>query len=417
MRQMKDSGVEWIGAIPIDWKIIKLKYLISIHSGESISNEQLIEDGAYEVYGGGEAIGLCNTFNTKASDILVGRVGARCGCVSYPQNNVWATDNALVISSNCNPTFLYYMLDSMKLNRLNTSNAQPLITGAKIKNSFIPFIFDKNEQTRIIDFLDNKCAQIDSIIDDIYHQIVILQEYKQSVITEAVTKGLNKNVAMKDSGFDFINNIPADWSILKTRYCLAMSITDGPHTTPQLFDEGIPFVSAEAVSSGNGKIDFSHIRGYISEEFYQECCKKYKPQRDDIYIIKSGATTGRVAIVDTDEIFTIWSPLAVYRCNTDKCLPKYMFYYVQSSLYQKQIELGWNYGTQQNIGMSVLEKLKVILPPLKEQEQIATYLESKCTTINLMLEDKQKQLDTLTEYKKSLIYEYVTGKKEVPADA
>lgn len=125
---------------------------------------------------------------------------------------------------------------------------------------------------------------------------------------------------MKDSGIEWIGEIPEDWEIVKTLYVLTMPITDGPHTTPELFDEGIPFVSAEAVSCGNGQIDFNHIRGYISKEFYDECCKKYIPKMNDIYMIKSGATTGKVALVNTNRVFTIWSPLAVFRCDEQKMI-------------------------------------------------------------------------------------------------
>jgi len=99
---------------------------------------------------------------------------------------------------------------------------------------------------------------------------------------------------MKDSGIEWVGQIPNDWQIIRTLYPLQMPLTDGPHTTPELYDEGVPFVSAEAVTCGRGKIDFTHIRGYISEEFYLECCKKYVPQMYDIYMIKSGATTGNV---------------------------------------------------------------------------------------------------------------------------
>ena len=111
---------------------------------------------------------------------------------------------------------------------------------------------------------------------------------------------------------------------MKTLFTLSMPITDGPHETPLLYEDGIPFVSAEAVSMGNGGINFNHIRGYISKTFYDECCKKYTPQRYDIYMIKSGATTGKVAIVETDVKFTIWSPLAVFRCNQQIMNPYYL---------------------------------------------------------------------------------------------
>ena len=202
---------------------------------------------------------------------------------------------------------------------------------------------------------------------------------------------------MKDSGIEWIGEIPEGWSVSKVLHCLSMPITDGPHTTPILYDTGIPFVSAEAVSCGNGRIDFSHIRGYISEQFYKECCQKYVPEIDDIYMIKSGATTGRVAIVDTTRVFTIWSPLAVFRCNKDCMLPKFLYYYLQSPAFQKEVEFGWTFGTQQNVGMRSLEQMKVCVPQLNKQDTIANYLDYQCTQIDLLL---QKALTSIEEYKK-----------------
>ena len=202
---------------------------------------------------------------------------------------------------------------------------------------------------------------------------------------------------MKDSGIEWIGEIPEGWSVSKVLHCLSMPITDGPHTTPILYDTGIPFVSAEAVSCGNGRIDFSHIRGYISEKFYKECCQKYIPEIDDIYMIKSGATTGRVAIVDTTRVFTIWSPLAVFRCNKDCILPKFLFYYLQSPAFQKEVEFGWTFGTQQNVGMRSLEQMKVCVPPLNEQNTIVNHLDYQCAQIDLLL---QKALSSIEEYKK-----------------
>lgn len=212
----------------------------------------------------------------------------------------------------------------------------------------------------------------------------------------------------KDSGLEWIGEIPSHWACCKTLYALSMPITDGPHETPELFNDGIPFVSAEAVSSGNGRIDFSHIRGYISEEYYRECCKKYVPELNDIYMIKSGATTGSVALVDTDEIFTIWSPLAVFRCKASFASYKFLFYFLQSDGYQKQVENMWSYGTQQNIGMRTLEKLKICVPPLTEQEIIADYLDSHTLKIDTSIANLKSQFSMLTRYKRDLIAQCVT---------
>ena len=213
---------------------------------------------------------------------------------------------------------------------------------------------------------------------------------------------------MKDSGVKWIGKIPIEWEVGKTLYALSMPITDGPHETPELFSEGVPFVSAEAVSCGNGHIDFEHIRGYISQEFYEECCKKYIPQINDIYMIKSGATTGRVAKVETDRIFTIWSPLAVFRCDERRSFYNYLYYFIQSDAYQKQIENKWTYGTQQNIGMRTLEKLIVCYPPIEEQYRISRYLDEKCEKIEKIIEKQHKIVEELKAYKLATITEIVT---------
>lgn len=210
------------------------------------------------------------------------------------------------------------------------------------------------------------------------------------------------------SKFPWIESVPEKWETLKVLNCLSMRITDGPHTTPELFDDGVPFVSAEAVSMGKGSINFSHIRGFVSEEFYEECCAKYIPQKDDIYMIKSGATTGKVAIVDTDRVFTIWSPLAVFRCNTSVSIPRFLFYSLQADYFQKQISQNWSFGTQQNIGMRVLEQLRVVMPPLSEQLTIVRFLDIKCSQINSILERTRISIREYKKLKQSVISEAVT---------
>ena len=275
---------------------------------------------------------------------------------------------------------------------------------------------DKNIQEKISNFLDKKLWEINSLYSDIELQIERLEEYKKSVITECVTKWLNLHVELKsfkDKRYWFI---PKHWEVLKSLYILSQPITDWPHTTPDLYDEWIPFVSAEAISFWRWWIDFNHIRWYISEDFYKVCCRKYTPKVNDVYLIKSWATTWKVSIVQTDKIFTIWSPLAVFRCNEKKMKPKYLYYCLQWHPFQNQIQDWWTYWTQQNIWMRTLEHLKVSKPPIEEQDEIVRYLDNKCWEIEDIIEKKEKQLEILDQYKKSLIYEYVTGKKEVPSN-
>ena len=196
------------------------------------------------------------------------------------------------------------------------------------------------------------------------------------------------------------------YEIKKLKYVVSTPITDGPHETPELLDEGIPFLSAESVK--NGILDFNFKRGYISLSDHKWFCQKIKPQKNDIFIVKSGATTGNCGIVTTDEEFSIWSPLALIRCDNITVLQKFMYYHTLSYYFTHQVEQSWSYGTQQNIGMSVLGNLYVILPKPEEQKAIVVFLDSQCTKIDAVIEDIEKQIETLQKYKKSLITETVT---------
>lgn len=430
----KDSGIAWIGEIPEHWEVIKTKNAFNIISGATPKTDNI-------AYWDGE-ITWITPADYKTEDIII-KSGKRnitteglnsCGTSIVPQGSIIFSKRApiglvainavpLCTNQGCiscipkpyvNTKYFYYLMSVL------TEWFELFGSGTTFKelstNNFANFSLSQpsfTEQQSIATYLDQKCSEIDELIILQEEMITKLQSYKQSVITEAVTKGLDKNVPLKDSGIKWIGEIPEHWEASKTLFSLSMPITDGPHTTPELFETGIPFVSAEAISFGDGRIDFSRIRGYISENFYQECCKKYVPQVDDIYMIKSGATTGRVAIVDTDVKFTIWSPLAVFRCNKERMLPRFLFYQLQSNGYQKQIELNWSYGTQQNIGMRTLEKLILSVPPLSEQQSIANYLDQKCSEIDELISIKQQKIEKLKDYKKSLIFECVTGKRKV----
>ena len=186
-RQMRDSGIPWIGEIPEGWEVMKGKYLFSARSGDAIRIEILADNGTYPVYGGGEVIGFADNWNCDAKTVLIGRVGARCGCVTLLRNRAWATDNALMISTNKCVRYITYLLIGANLNQFNSSNAQPLITAGKIKNLPFPFVCDLREQQAIADYLDEKCAAIDALVAEKEKLIVDLEAYKKSLIFELVT--------------------------------------------------------------------------------------------------------------------------------------------------------------------------------------------------------------------------------------
>ena len=210
----------------------------------------------------------------------------------------------------------------------------------------------------------------------------------------------------KSSGFDALGNVPDNWTVTLIRNILEIPITDGPHTTPELLDEGIPFISAESIK--NGKIDFDRKRGNISVEDYEFFSKKYIPQKNDIYMVKSGATTGNVAMVETDNIFTIWSPLAVFRASQNKLIPKYLHFYLQSNNFKSLVEISWSYGTQQNIGMGVLSNLPITYPVLSEQTAIAAFLDYKTAQIDTLIEKKEQLIEKLKLQRQAIINEAVT---------
>lgn len=178
---------------------------------------------------------------------------------------------------------------------------------------------------------------------------------------------------------------------------LSQPITDGPHTTPQFFEDGVPFISVDSI--WDGKIHFENKRGYISEVFDLECSKKYKPQKHDVFMVKSGSTTGKVAYVDTDLRFNIWSPLAALRVN-DKNSSRYLYHLLQTSFIQEQVKSKSSHGSQPNLSMRVLEKFQVNVPPLREQERIVAILDrfdSLCNDLTSGLpaeiEARQKQYE------------------------
>lgn len=209
----------------------------------------------------------------------------------------------------------------------------------------------------------------------------------------------------KTADSKWLDEIPSHWKVAALKHVLSTPITDGPHSTPVFQDEGIPFVSAEAVSGGY--INFDKIRGFISEKDDALFSQKYKPQLHDVYMIKSGATTGITAIVETEKRFNIWSPLAVMRCK-NSYNPYFLLYFLRSDSFQKSVQLSWSFGTQQNIGMSTLENLSVCFPPIEEQQKIANFLDFETAKIDTLIAKQEKLIELLKEKRQAVISHAVT---------
>jgi type I restriction enzyme S subunit len=422
MRKMKDSGVEWIGEIPVDWKLSKIGSVYD-ERNEKVSdkdfaplsvtkqgivpqletaaktdngdNRKLIRKDDFVINSRSDRRGSCGISEYEGSCSLI-------NTVLKPQTNMCNRYYGFVFKSDGFADEYYRWGHGIVDDLWSTK-------WIDMKSIYIPAP-DITEQERIADYLDAKCSKIDEIIEKQQAIIEKLKEYKLSIITEGVTKGLKHNVKMKDSGVRFVDTIPYDWENRKMITILSTRVVDGPHESPELYDTGIPYISATAIV--NGKIDFSLMRGYISKEYCEICDKRYSPQRGDLLVVKLGASTGQVAIVDTDERFNIWVPLAAVRCN-DEALPKFVYYVFQSDYFVRQMELSWTFGTQQTLGVQTIEKLRILLPPIAEQREIVKFLDTIYDNVGSKIENVEKMIEKLEEYKKSLIYEVVTGKKEV----
>lgn len=195
---------------------------------------------------------------------------------------------------------------------------------------------------------------------------------------------------------EFLN--AGDWEQRKLRNLLEQPITDGPHETPELYDSGIPFISVDAIV--DNKIDFTKMRGYISKEYDDICAKKYKPQINDVYLVKSGATIGKVAIVETYDNFNIWSPLAAMRCGSITN-PYFLYMLLQTPDLQSQVFNKASHGTQPNLSMRQLETFTCKVPKIEEQKLISRFLKQLDDVITL----HQRKLDKLQATKKALLQE------------
>ena len=429
----KDSGVEWLGEVPEHWENARLRWLSTRYAGGT--PDRLNLDYWTE--------GNIPWINSGAvNQLLISEPSAYITEAAYKNSSAkWIPAEALVmalagqgrtkgmvaqlaIPTTCNQSmaaiipnqelvarFLFWWLTSNYQNIRNMAGGD-LRDGLNLELlgdvacPVAPF----SEQQTITAFLDRETAKIDTLISKQEKLIELLKEKRQAVISHAVTKGLNPKAKMKDSGVEWIGEVPEEWSIPTLKHLVATPITDGPHETPVKQDVGIKFISAESLSSG--RINFSKAWGFISKEDNERFSRKYKPQRNDIYMIKSGATTGVVAIVEDDMEFNIWSPLAAIRPSSNT-FPRFLLYALRSSEFQAGVALNWSYGTQQNIGMSVLEALPVPIPSLEKQRSISDYLDRETAKIDTLISKSEKAIELQKEHRTTLISAAVTGKIDV----
>ena len=428
----KDSGIAWIGEIPEHWEVRRLKHLGNNYNGLTYSPNDICgsEDGILVLRSSNiKDNKLCfddNVYVKKEipqklivnkGDILIcSRNGSAelIGKAAFIELQMVATFGAFMMifkgTSNIYHKYLFYIVTSCisQYKWLFTTATINQLTSSMLGEIFAPFINNYLEQQSIATYLDQKCGEIDELITLQEEMITKLQSYKQSVITEAVTKGLDKNVPLKDSGIEWIGETPEHWEIVDLKH-LCKKITDGSHFSPQTTDEGEFYITVSNVFED--KIHFENAHKISIKDFNTLISNGCQPPIGSILLTKDG-TVGRTAVVN-DNNFVVLSSLAILSLK-DKILAEYVKYVLDSDALQKQMKLLMAGSALRRITLNKIYTLKMIYAPtFHEQQSIANYLVQKCSEIDELISIKQQKIEKLKDYKKSLIFECVTGKRKV----
>ena len=429
MRQMKDSGIEWIGTIPSDWKLTRLQrclYDISIKNNPiqttnvlSLTNKQGVIP--YEDKGnqGNKAkedfseyvIAYENTLVVNSMNVIIGSVGISkyYGCVS-PAYYVFRNTDI------CDLRYINYLFQTVAFQKELRKYANGIleirlrISTHDMLRRIIPFPA-YNEQESIAVFLDQRCAHIDNIIEKTNASIEEYKKLKQSIITQAIVKGIDGERHFYDSGNLLIGEIASDRKVTKVKY-IASKVTDGAHVSPEYDDNGYEYISTVNIS--NGKIVFD---GCIKtsknsyEIFVRTGCQ---PHKDDVLISKDGSV-GKTVIIDYEREFVVGSSLVIISPIQQLISSEYLNYNLQSDFVQTQLFMVMHGTALKRVSVEKNANLPIVMVDKEKQKRIVEYLNKKCAKIVDLINQKESFLIELESYKKSLIYEYVTGKKEVPS--
>ncbi len=410
----KDSGIEWIGKIPQNWNIVRLKFISNITTGNQDTIDK-VENGAYPFFVRSKNVERINNYAYDGEAILTagdGDIGKIFhyinGKFNYHQRVYCISDFKNVVGK-----YLYYYTACNFIKEIEKYNAKTTVDSLRLPwlLNFPVLVTSKPEQQAIADYLDKKCGEIDKVVETEEAVIEKLKEYKQSIITEAVTKGLDKSVQLKDSGIEYLGNIPSKWNIKRLRYIATCQ--NGISKGGEFFGEGSPFVTYGDVYNNN--ILPENVSGLCRVSDIEK--EHYSVQANDIFFTRTSETIEEIALTcvckKTIPDATFAGFLIRVRPYTDELLVDFSKYYFASEIHRKFFVKEMNLVIRASLSQDLLKKLPILIPPKEEQQQIADYLDKKCSEIDQVIAYKEQIIEKLTEYKKSLIYECVTGKKEV----
>jgi len=431
----KDSGVEWIGQIPSEYSTIPIKHLIKNIIDNRGRTPDLEDEGI--PYVEVKHVNKCGKHPTekttrfisketydnflrkylKEGDVLYTTVGTLGRTSIIPKDFYGCIIQNVVgfrINEKCLSTLFYYILNSKIGNHLIYDIVRGNIQGSVKVTDFIQqkiVIPPNNEQTQIVSFLDTKTQKIDELIEKTEQKIKLLKEKRTSLINHCVTKGLNPNVEMKDSGVEWIGEIPSNWEIVPLKFL--GDFQNGIGKGSEFFGSGFPFMNYGDVY--NNEITPISVDGKVqSDEIERE---RYSVLRGDVFFTRTSESkddigVSSVCLKTLDE--SVFSGFVIrFRFFDNSHIPEYSRYHFQTHWKKVFIESKMNIVTRSSLSQQVLGQLPVLIPSNEEQTQIVEYLDEKTQKIDSTIEKETQRIELLKEYRQSLISEVVTGKVDV----
>jgi type I restriction enzyme S subunit len=438
----KQSGIEWIGEVPESWNSGKMKYVLSNNDGGVWGTDTEDEEEGTLVVRSTE---ITIEGNWDLSQILKRNLTENevSKCKLYEGDIVITKSSgspqhigkSVIVSKeieelNCcysnfvqrirfkdyNSKLYHYILNSdivrEQFKYLTTSSTGlGNLNGTSLNDVLLPFI-PLQEQLQIVQFLDEKTELIDKLISTKERKITLLKEQRTLLINQVVTKGLNPNVKMKDSGVEWIGEIPDDWGVKKFTF-ITDTINCGYTSTPEYVDEGVMFLSSQNVKKG--KLDLWKYN-FISNELHNELTKIRKVKKGDLLVVRVGVGIGNSCVVDIDDDFSIYVSLTHVRLKDGYLNYYFNFLFNSSNFIDECLLLSKQGGGVGNFNIKDFERFKFPIPSYLEQNQIVEHLDTKNKEIDDLVHLEQKKIDLLKEYRQSLISEVVTGKIKVTTD-
>ncbi len=437
---MKDSGIIWIGGIPDSWNVIKVKYFCSLKGRigwQGLTTEEYIEEGPLLItgtdfninkgvinwdncvhisewrYEQAPEIQVCNGDLLITKDGTVGKVAI----VTEMIDKATLNSGVMVIrptQDTYETRFLYYVLKSEEFwkwfHYINSGNTTISHLYQHDLNHFYFAVTNREEQRAIIDFLDKKCGQAEAIICRVIEQIETLENIKRALITECVSKGITENVELVKTRYDYLKQKPFNWKIKRIKHMI-LGIKDGTHGTFERLEEGEMLLSAKNVFCDG--IHIGNNESLISKEDYKAIISNGFPQKGDVLLCCVG-TVGRSCVFKEEKPVAFQRSVIFLRPDPEEISSEFLNYALQADYVKVQEQSLINKTAQDGLYMGSVKEIRISVPAtIVEQNEIVFYLNNKCAVIDRIIEKKQVQLNILEEQKRSLIDEYITGKKRV----